>query len=76
MIDFNKPQIINLKKPATILKKERTGKYIDDSSFLQEQFFNYETFESEGETCIIFLTKLKKISNENKLITEHIYKPD
>lgn len=55
--DYNENVQIKMHQPSKVLNNFRNSKYIDDSSFMNEQFYNYETVESENEKCILFLTK-------------------
>lgn len=64
-LDFNKVVTVILKQPSKVLGQFRSGKYdTSDTSFLSEQFFNYETFEPDEEKCILFLTKVKKSTKD------------
>jgi hypothetical protein len=72
-MDFRELQTITLKQPSKVAKKYRSIKYTDDSSFLAEQFFNYESSETKTEKCIIFLTKFKQLRKSITLVNPYIY---
>lgn len=73
--DFNNMINLTMKQPSKVVGDFRSGKYIDDTSFLSEQFFNYETFESDdSEKCMLFITKLKKTNME--IIKSYVCKFD
>ena len=55
-------KVIKLNIPSKILGNYRIGTYDDNTSFLQEQFFNYEV--SDNDKCLLFVSKMKKTTKE------------
>lgn len=73
--DLNFNEIINifLFSPSKVLNCERDILFIDFTSFLEEQFFNYETLDKTNK-CILFI----KMVNTNKydVIKPYLFKYD
>jgi len=69
-IEFNGIQITKLFAPSQVLGKLRSGKNENDTSFLSEKFFNYESIMPENK-CLLFYTRLRK-KNSDKVIIKPI----
>ena len=50
-------KVINLAIPSKVVGSPRTGVYDNDISFLQEQFFNFESMINDK--CLLFISKTK-----------------
>jgi hypothetical protein len=55
----NSIQSISLYAPTKVLNELRSADYKNEASFLQEQFYNYETIDKDNR-CLIFLNRVKK----------------
>ena len=74
-IEYNKMQSIPLYIPSKVIDKERHAKYTNEISFLEDQFYNYESNELNTQNkCILFITKTRK--SEKELIRPYIFKFD
>jgi len=72
-VDYNNKDVFTLKKPFSVMNELRHGKYIDDTSYLSEQFFNYESYDVDNK-CLLFTTK--KFKTDKPIIKPFIYKFD
>lgn len=62
-LDYNKMENIFLYTPSPNINTLRCAKYINEISFLDEQFYNYETYDTDKgkeNKCILFITKRRK----------------
>lgn len=57
--EYNHKIVLQLETPSLVNNKYRNTNYVDDSSFLDEVFYNYETTIGI-EKCVVFLLKLRK----------------
>jgi len=58
-MEYYNPQILELNPPYDILGNKRSCILNDDTSFLDERFFSYETLNT-NEKCLLFITKVNK----------------
>lgn len=63
---------ITMKQPSKVFGNFRSSSYSNDYDFMNEQFFNYESFEPEDNKCILFLIKVHDMKNSNKNIVEKL----
>jgi len=70
-LELNNIHILNLQVPTDVIGNLRQVKYNQETDFLQEIFFNFETYKS-NEKCTLFISKVEK-SNKN-IIYPYIFK--
>jgi hypothetical protein len=71
--EHNNISKIELVAPSKVLGNNRNGIYVDENSFLDEQYNNYESDDNQNK-CILFVAKVKKTNKE--LIKPYIFKFD
>lgn len=71
-IEYNGIKVIMLYKPSAILGKMRHGIYQDDSSFIDEKYYNFETVDMKNK-CILFISRS---IGKRQLIMPSIYTID
>lgn len=54
-IDYHSRFSLEMLSPTSVLGEPRTAFLIDDRSYLNEQFFNFDTFK-QNSSCILFIT--------------------
>lgn len=64
---------ITLNSPSKVINDIRKTKYIDMSSFLDEQFYNFETINTNNR-CLMFITRVIKTNKYQ--VKPFIYKYD
>jgi Phosphatidylserine decarboxylase len=72
-LETNGISTVTLKAPSKVLDELRWTYYTDMTSFLEEQFFNFESTEDQNQ-CILFIIKIMKTDKE--LINPFIFKFD
>ncbi len=56
---------LTMRQPSKVLGNFRSSTYTNDYDFMNEQFFNYESFEPENDKCMLFLMKVHDLKNRN-----------
>jgi hypothetical protein len=54
--EYGNKSYIKMNKSPFVDNKPRSSKYYDDSSFIEEQYFNYNNSKTD-EYCLLFFTK-------------------
>jgi len=72
-IEFNNIKIIELFMPTKIIGNYQSTIYKNETSFLEEQFHNYESLDNKNK-CMLFMTKLKK--SDKELIKPYVFRFD
>lgn len=57
-LEYNSIKVSYLGIPSKVVGSARIGNYNNDASFLEEQFFNYETITEKK--CMLFISKRQK----------------
>lgn len=68
---------IVLQPPTRVINSLRSTIYVDDTDFLDEQFYNYETLDNSNK-CILFITRMhgSDMTKNVPIIKPYIYKFD
>jgi hypothetical protein len=74
-IDLNNniPEAIIMYKPTLVNGKNRHTVYVDETSFFDEVFYNYET-HNVNEKCVLFMSQDSDVISDNKHILIDINK--
>jgi len=71
--EYNGIKTLVMYSPSKVIGDERSTIYKDETSFLEEQFYNFESHEEKNK-CILFMTRIRK--SDKELIKPYIFKFD